>query len=175
MTDTASANDACSLRRRGSDSLTRSDAACADCEREYAGLARSTTVEVVVARPHAMLDGSSRLGARADVTQLECARRRTAASCAVSAQSATVCQAQGMRLMPWMKLLWRQVGLAGDLEVGEAAEQLLEHDADLAAGEVRAEAEVRAAGAEADVLVRVRVTSKRNGSANWRSSRFAEL
>ena len=40
-----------------------------------------------------------------------------------------------------------------ELEVGEAREQMAEHDADLAAGEVGAEAEVRAAAAERHVGV----------------------
>ena len=44
--------------------------------------------------------------------------------------------------------------LAGDLDVVEAVEELLEHHVDLHAGEVGAEAEVRAAAAERDVLVR---------------------
>ena len=46
------------------------------------------------------------------------------------------------------------VGLARGVDVGEHPEQLLEQHPDLAAGEVGAEAEVRAAAAEADVLVR---------------------
>ena len=87
--------------------------------------------------------------------------------------SMTVFHADGMRLMPWMKLRLQSDRLAGDLEVGQAAQQLLEHDLDLAAGEVGAEAEVWSAGAEADVLVGVRVTSKSKGRRS-RSSRFAE-
>ncbi len=59
-----------------------------------------------------------------------------------------------MRLMPWMKLLCSMSGSPRDLDVGEAAQQLFEHHADLAAGEVGAEAEVRATGAEPEVLVR---------------------
>src|SRR5262245_59186010 len=47
------------------------------------------------------------------------------------------------------------LGLPRDLELGYAPQQLLEHHPDLAAGEVRAEAEVRSAAAEPDVLVRV--------------------
>ena len=43
---------------------------------------------------------------------------------------------------------------AGDLEVGQAREDLAEHHAHLAAREVGAEAVVRAGAAEADVLVR---------------------
>ena len=45
--------------------------------------------------------------------------------------------------------------VAGDLDVGQAGEQLAEHHRQLAAGEVGAEAEVRARAAEADVGVRV--------------------
>src|SRR5262245_4314524 len=46
------------------------------------------------------------------------------------------------------------LGRAGDLEVGDAARDLAEHHAHLAAREVRSEAVVRAGAAEADVLVR---------------------
>ena len=56
--------------------------------------------------------------------------------------------------MPWMKPLCSMSGSPVTSDVGQAAEQLLEHHLDLAAGEVGAEAEVRAAGTEADVLVR---------------------
>ena len=45
-------------------------------------------------------------------------------------------------------------GLAGELEVGHAARRLLEHDLDLEPGQVGAEAEVDAAAAEGDVVVR---------------------
>src|SRR5262245_33311903 len=48
----------------------------------------------------------------------------------------------------------QQVGGAGDLEVGQAGEDLAEHHAHLAAREVGAEAVVRARAAEADVFVR---------------------
>ena len=43
------------------------------------------------------------------------------------------------------------VGFARRLNVGQALEEAPEHDVDLLAGQVRAEAEVRAGGAEADV------------------------
>ena len=69
--------------------------------------------------------------------------------------SMTVLHAHGMCLMPWMKL--RLQSIAGSPVTsmsGSRPQQLLEHHPDLAAGEVGAEAEVRAAGAEADVLVR---------------------
>src|SRR5439155_67247 len=46
------------------------------------------------------------------------------------------------------------VGRPRDLDVGQAVQQLVEHHLDLAAGEVRAQAEVRAARPEADVVVR---------------------
>ena len=88
-----------------------------------------------------------------------CSATPSATSCSAAATTATASsaeryfQAQGMRLMPWMNVALQVVGLAGDLDVGQAAEQLLEHHRDLAAGEVGAEAEVRAAGAEADLLV----------------------
>src|SRR5690606_40760967 len=45
------------------------------------------------------------------------------------------------------------VGLTHDVDVGQPAHQLGEHDPDLPAGEVRPEAEVRAGPAEADVVV----------------------
>ena len=63
-------------------------------------------------------------------------------------------QAQGMRLMPWMKPTAAASGSPVISMSGSRAEQLLEHHPDLAAGEVGAEAEVRTAGAEPDVLVR---------------------
>ena len=44
----------------------------------------------------------------------------------------------------------------GDLEPLEAREQRFEHDPRFEAGEICAEAEVRAAGAERHVVVRVR-------------------
>ena len=66
--------------------------------------------------------------------------------------------------------------LAGDLDVGQAPEQLAEHHRDLAPGQVRAEAEVRAAGAEADVLVRRRAARRTGtGPRTTASSRLAEL
>ena len=43
---------------------------------------------------------------------------------------------------------------AGELDVVEPVEDLVEHDVDLHASEVRPEAEVRAAATERDVLVR---------------------
>src|SRR4051812_35478221 len=49
-----------------------------------------------------------------------------------------------------------RTGGGGDRDVGEALEQLLEHDLDLEAGQVGAEAEVRT-DAEAEVRVRAPV------------------
>ena len=43
--------------------------------------------------------------------------------------------------------------VAGELDVGETRQKLLEHHADLELGQVGAEAEVRATAAECDVLV----------------------
>ena len=60
-----------------------------------------------------------------------------------------------MRLMPWMNGGLQHGGLARSLDVGQPGQQLLEHHPDLAAGQVGTQAEVRPAGAEADVLVRV--------------------
>ena len=71
-----------------------------------------------------------------------------------SCQAAVGVNSAGRCLMPWMKFDWSHVGFARRLDVGQHAEQLLEQHPDLAAGEVGAEAEVRAAAAEADVLVR---------------------
>jgi hypothetical protein len=65
--------------------------------------------------------------------------------------------------------------LAGDLEIREAAEELAEHDGDLAAGEVGAEAEVGAGPPKPTCGFGSRRTSKRYGSANTVSSRLAEL
>ena len=57
-----------------------------------------------------------------------------------------------MRLMPLMNIALQIGGFAGDAEVGEAAADLVEHHSDLAPGEVGAEAEVRTAGSEPDLL-----------------------
>ena len=65
-------------------------------------------------------------------------------------------QATGISLMPLMKFERRRRDRAGQLHVGDAREQLLEHHLHLGAGQVGAEAEVRAAAAEGDVH-RVRV------------------
>ena len=61
-----------------------------------------------------------------------------------------------MRLMPWMKLDSRIAGGPVIWRSGKRVQQLVEHHGDLAAGQVGAEAEVRAAGAEAHVVVEVR-------------------
>ena len=78
--------------------------------------------------------------------------------------------------MPLMKFEREVRRLAGDLEVGQTAEQLAEHHGDLAARELRAEAEVRPRAAEADVVVR-RARRRRTGTgaSKTASSRFAEL
>ena len=82
----------------------------------------------------------------------------------------------GRCLMPLMKLDSRRSGSPVACDVGQPAEQLAEHHRDLAAGQVGAEAEVRARAAEADVVVRGRgATSKRYGSSKTASSRLAEL
>ena len=59
-------------------------------------------------------------------------------------------------------------------DVGHLAVKFLERHADLAAGQVGAEAEVRAAAAETDVGIGCAPTSKVHGSANFASSRLAE-
>ena len=62
----------------------------------------------------------------------------------------------------------QHVGLGGDAQIGEPIEQLLEHHADLAPGQVGAEAEVGAAGADAhaqrmaDLLCGQRTNRQRN-------------
>ena len=61
-----------------------------------------------------------------------------------------------MRLMPWMNADSRIAGSPGDLQVGEAVQQLVEHHGHLAPGQVRAEAVVRPAGAEAHLVLEVR-------------------
>ena len=62
----------------------------------------------------------------------------------------------GMCLTPPMKFERRISGSAGQLHVGDALEHLLEDEPQLHAGQVGAEAEVVAAAAEGDVLVRRR-------------------
>ena len=66
------------------------------------------------------------------------------------------------------------VRLAGARMSGSAAEQLAEHHGDLAAGQVGAEAEVRARAAEADVGVGVAGDVEACGSAKTASSRLAD-
>ena len=61
----------------------------------------------------------------------------------------------GMCLMPAMKFERSGCDVADELERRDPARHLLEQHVDLHAGEVRAEAVVRTAAAEADVLVRV--------------------
>ena len=56
--------------------------------------------------------------------------------------------------MPLMKFELQPVRLADGPDVGHPPEQLPEHHGDLAAGQVGAEAEVRARAAEAEVVVR---------------------
>ena len=78
--------------------------------------------------------------------------------------------------MPWMKDDTQPVRLADDLEAGHQLEQHPEGHRDLAAGQVRAEAEVRAGRAEAEVRVGVAGRGRTpSGSANTASSRLAEL
>ena len=86
-------------------------------------------------------------------------------------------QAQGRRLMPLMNGLSGRPGSPVMRRSGHPAAQLVEHHGDLAAGEVGAEAEVRAAGAEADLGRRDRAgdVERGTGPANIRSSRLAEL
>ena len=74
--------------------------------------------------------------------------------CGRAARQRLTVNFSGMCLIPLMKLERRRLTGAGELDVGEAVEDLVEHHTDLHAGQVRAEAEVRAAAAERDVLVR---------------------
>ena len=65
-------------------------------------------------------------------------------------------------------------GVADHLDVGQPRQQLTERDRHLAAGQVRAEAEVRAGPTEADVRVRVRAARRtRRDRSNSRGSRLA--
>jgi hypothetical protein len=65
--------------------------------------------------------------------------------------------------------------LARDLEVGQTAKQLAEHDHDLAARELRARQKCGPGPPKPTWSFGVRVTSNRSGAANMASSRFAEL
>ena len=67
-----------------------------------------------------------------------------------------------------------RVGSRREAHVGKPAKQLLEHHLDLQARERRAEAEVRYRTRSATCRLCARVTSKRSGSSNTRSSRFAD-
>ena len=80
----------------------------------------------------------------------------------------------GMCLMPLMKPRAQAVGLADRADVGQAAQQLAEHHRDLAAGEVGAQAEVRARAAEADVVVGRAPEVEPCGSSNTASSRLPD-
>ena len=67
------------------------------------------------------------------------------------------------------------VGVAVERETVETGQDRLEHDLRLEPGEARAEAEVRAAGAERDVVVRLAGDVERvRAAANTRSSRLAD-
>ena len=72
-----------------------------------------------------------------------------------------------------MPMASRGTGVAGQLDVGQAGEQLAERHGHLAAGEVRAEAEVRTRTAEADVVVRVAQHVERLGIVEHPGSRLA--
>ena len=77
--------------------------------------------------------------------------------------------------MPLMKLRPQPVRLAGRADVGQRGEQLAEHHRDLPAGQVGAQAEVRAGRRRSRRAGWGRgATSKRYGSSNTASSRLAE-
>ena len=76
--------------------------------------------------------------------------------------------------MPLMKFDRRRRTGPAALEVGHPRQQLLEQDAGLEPGEARAEAEVRATGAERDVVVGRAADVEAVGIGKLRSSRLAD-
>ena len=79
--------------------------------------------------------------------------RRCASSAAERAQAGV--SRNGIRLMPLKKFDCRRSGSPVSSKLGDPPDHLLEHDLDLEPGEVGAGAEVRAAGAEGHLRVRV--------------------
>ena len=79
----------------------------------------------------------------------------------------------GIVLTPFTKSEWRRFGRAGQLEVGEALDDLAHGGLDLGAGEAGAEAEVLAAAAEGDVVVRRAAHVEDVRVSNTSSSRLA--
>ena len=83
-------------------------------------------------------------------------------------------EADGHRLDAVDEVGVEAVGLAGQLEVGQALDDLAHGGLDLGPGQAGAEAEVHAAAAEGDVVVgRAARRRRRAGSSNTSSSRLA--